>query len=134
MKHRNGNFKIGKMGQITLSTLYSLAVTVVVALAVSALSLLGKNPIASIGIMTIVIIVLSGVVSGVSISRVFKEGGVKMTVLSSLLLSAAALALGLIVCSGKINLKLPLNILIFVLCSIVSAYLARPRWKRRRLS
>ena len=134
MKHRNGNFKIGLPGQIALGALYSLAVTVVMALAVSALSLLGKNPISTVGIMTIVIIVLSGVVSGVSLSRFFKENGLKMTALSSLLLSVIVLMLGLIVGGGKINLKLPLNIIIFLLCALLSAYLARPRAKRRRLS
>lgn len=134
MKHRNGNLKIGKIGQIALGTLYSLTVMLVLTLAASALSLFGKNPISALGIMTIVTIAASGVITGVSLSRVFKESGTQMTALSSLLLSLIILAVGLILGGGKISLKLPLNVIIYLLSSIISAYLARPREKRRRFS
>ena len=134
MKHRNENFKIGKIGQIALTTLYSLAVMLVLTLILSALSLLGKNPLSTLGVMTIVIIAGSGAICGVSLSWVFKKDGMQMTALSSLLLSLIILAVGLILGGGKISLKLPLNILIYVLCSIISAYLARPRGKKRRFS
>ena len=134
MKHRNGNLKIGKIGQIALGTLYSLTVMLVLTLAASALSLFGKNPISALGIMTIVTIAASGVITGVSLSRVFKESGTQMTALSSLLLSLIILAVGLILGGGKTSLKLPLNVIIYLLCSIISAYLARPREKRRRFS
>ena len=134
MKHRNGNFQIGKIGQIALTTLYSLAVMLALTLILSALSLLGQNPLSTLGIMTIVIIAGSGAICGVSLSRVFKENGIQMTVLSSLFLSLIILAVGLILGGGKISLKLPLNILIYLLCSIISAYLARPKGRKRRFS
>ena len=134
MKHRNENFKIGKIGQIALTALYSLAVMLVLTLILSALSLLGTNPLSTLGIMTIVIIAGSAAICGVSLSWVFKEDGTQMTVLSSLLLSLIILAVGLILGGGKISLKLPLNILIYVLCSTISAYLTRPKGKKRRFT
>ena len=133
MKHRNEKFKIGRMGQIALSALYSLVVMLVLTLITAGLSLLLlKDPISSIGVMSIIIIILGAVISGVTLTRIFSDYGMQTAIFSSLLLSLLALIIGLIMGGGGVNLKLPLNVLIYVLCSILTAYLARPRAKRRK--
>ena len=133
MKHRNEKFKIGRMGQIALSALYSLVVMLVLTLITAGLSLLLlKDPISSIGVMSIIIIILGAVISGVTLTRIFSDYGMQTAIFSSLLLSLLALIIGLIMGGGGVNLKLSLNVLIYVLCSILTAYLARPRAKRRK--
>ena len=132
MKRRNGTFKIGKITQLSLSVLYSLAVLMILIFTVSLISLTSKNPISLVDAMSIVIIVVGGIICGITLTRIFKEFSIQTVIISSLLLCLIILTIGIIIGGGKVNLKLPLNTLIYILCATLSAYLTRPRNKRHK--
>ena len=132
MKHRKGSLKIGKMGQILLGALYSLTVIIALAALISALLLMSENPLSLTGAASIAVVVIGGVITGITLTRVLGSYGVWLSLFSSLLLSACTMIAVLISDGGELNLKLPLNAIIYVSSSVLSAYLARPRAKRRR--
>ncbi len=131
MKRRNRNLQMSKTGKIALGVLYSLAVMLIISIIVSTLLLTGENPISATGISSIIVIVTSAIISGVTLIRVFGNSDIGAPVLSFLLSALVILITGLIR-AGQINFKLLLNIFIYILTGIISAYIARPRENRRK--
>lgn len=85
------------------------------------------NPTKSIGAVAFLVLVLSGAVSGFFTSRYKGEGGVLPSFLASLVFAIIFLIVGVILSSGELPAILPINLLVYLLASLFSAFLGRKR-------
>ena len=89
-----------------------------------------KNPITLVAPFALIAFTVSAAVPSFLNAKRKGEGGFLSALLSSLLASAVFFAIALIVSHGKIGLSLPMNVLCYLLVSLLFAKLAGIKKKR----
>lgn len=110
----------------------SIASLLLCAFSMAMISYSGNDPAKSIGIFSLVTLVLSAVISGVVITRMKGEGGAKFAGLSSLSLVLILFFVALIIEKGSVPLSAFMNYSCYVGISVIAAIFGKKREKRRR--
>ena len=126
-----------KVGDSVLYTYFlSLGISVfsllVCAFVASIVIYSGKDPTQGVGVASLITLILSAALSGIIISRISCEGGVKIAGLSALATVFIMLIIGVILNSGKASPGAFINYGCYVGISLLSAYLGRKRGRKRR--
>jgi len=119
-------------GRYFLCLLFSFAILTAVSLLASAACYLTSNPIESVGIFSLVAVVLSAAVTGGTISVYHGTGGFKLALLSAFGTVLIMLAIAAICSGGKPAASALMNYICYVGVTLPSAYLMRPRERRHR--
>ena len=91
-----------------------------------------KNPTSLIGLISIAVMLLTGAISGFSISKLKGEGGILISCLSSLLFILILLMIGLIAGGGHISLGNIINYLCYMAVSLLFSFFGRKKEKKYR--
>ena len=91
-----------------------------------------ENPTGNIGTVALVCFMLTAALSGVTISKYKGEGGIFPSVLSSLFFTLVLLIIGLIMTKGHLPIIAIINLCLFILITVIFAYLGRKRATRRK--
>lgn len=129
-KHKRKEFGLTTL--MLLGAAFSLAVILVVSFILSIISSMTKDPTSLIGASALISLIISGAISGFVTSKVNGEGGVLISTLSSVITAFTILAIGLIWKGGAIKLNVPLNLLVFIAASVISALLAKKTNRKKR--
>jgi len=133
MKKRRGiKFPSTKLGSAVLGISLSALVLIIVSLLFSAVLSMTENPIGSIGLSSLAALLISGVLSGIIISRRMGEGGFPSSVVTSLIFTLIMLAAALIASGGKLSGGMLMNSGCYLGVAAVAAFLGRKRDRRRR--
>ena len=91
-----------------------------------------ENPTAMTGIFSLASLLLTAALMGFIISKLKGDGGMLISVLSSLLFCLILLTVGLIGTGGKLPLFIPINYLCYMGVAALFAFLGKKREKRGR--
>lgn len=111
--------------------LFSTAIFFLLALAASFVLNKVKNPLGASGIASIIILLMSGAISGFAISKYSGKKSVLPSVFCAVIFALLLLCTGLIISGGKIATVTVINLLIYILFSLIFALLASKEKKRR---
>ena len=109
----------------------SLASLIALSLAASALAFKSENPTSKIGLISTVVLVLSGCVCGIFISKFKGKGGVCCAALTALAF-AVILIMSKLIFSGDFSVYSIINAVCYLGSATLCAYLSRPRTAKRR--
>ena len=130
MKGRSRSTSHTPIFSILVGFLVSGAALLVIALIFSFIAYGGSDPMAKVGIFSLLTLALGGFFAGIGVSRTRGEGGIGTSALFALISSAALIAIRLIFSSVGISALMSVGA--YALSCILGAYFARPRQKRRR--
>lgn len=105
-----------------------------VAFALAVISSLTNDPTSLTGAFSLLALVIAGAVSGFLISRLNGDGGVLVSILSSVISTSVMILAGLIIKKGALPLGAVLNLLVFLAVSIVFSLLGKRRTKKHKRS
>ncbi|MBQ7363437.1 MAG: TIGR04086 family membrane protein [Clostridia bacterium] len=131
-RHSKRHEAPGGVAFMLLGTLASALLTAVLTFIFSFISYSTKNPDSTVGIFSIIALILTAAVTGFTVSRLKGEGGVLIATLSSLLFTLILLLIGLIAGGGSLPLGCIINYLCFIAVSALAAVLGRRRGRRVR--
>ena len=118
-------------GALLIGTLLCALIFIATILIFSFLLSLFENPVSLVSPSALLSYLISGAFSAFINAKRKGEGGTLSAILSSLLASALFFFVGLICSRGKIELSVLMNILCYILVSILFARLAGIKKKRR---
>ena len=94
-----------------------------------------ENPTSIVGLLSIIALLLSGLISGFVISKYKGEGGMLISTLSALLFSLILLLVGIISAKGELSFGVLINYVCYVAAAALGALLGKHRTshiKRRK--
>ncbi len=129
-----------KRNKIADNTLYLFLISlgiavlslVLCALVMALIAYSSENPTKSVPLFSLVALIASAAVSGITVSRIKGEGGVKFTALVSLALMLLLLLIAIISGKGSVPPSAFMNYACYMGVAVISAFLGRKREKRRK--
>lgn len=91
-----------------------------------------KNPLALMGISAFAVLSFTGGISGFLTARFKGENGATASVLTSLIIALLIFATGAIIAKGELKAAAPINLLSYLVFSLVFSLLAKKRKRYRR--
>ena len=131
-KHKSQRRERSGAKAILFGTLMSLGLLFAVSAAASFVLLRLEDPISFIGVGSLASLLISGAISAFITAKYKGEGGFLSSLFSSLIFSLVIFSAALIIGKGKLGIGLLMNILCYLLISVLSAKLATRKAKRRR--
>lgn len=117
---------------VLLSVIFSVLAFTVCALIGSAFLMMTENPTGKIKIASLIIFLVSGAISGFSVSALRKNGGILCAILSAGITSILIIATGLLFSGGSTGGALFMNALCYMLVCALFSYLGGKRPTKRR--
>ena len=111
--------------------LFSIAVFFLLALIAAFILSKVKNPLGAAAIASIIILILSGAISGFAISKYSGRKTVLPSFFCAVIFALILFSAGLIISDGKIATVTVINLLVYILFSFIFALLASKEKKRR---
>ena len=111
--------------------IFSLAVFFLLALIASFILSKVKNPLGASAIASIIILLVSGGISGFTISKYSGRKSFLPSVFCAVIFALILFSTGLIISGGKIATVTVINLLVYILFSFIFALLASKEKKRR---
>jgi putative membrane protein (TIGR04086 family) len=131
-KHKSQRRERSGAKAILFGTLMSLGLLFAVSAAASFVLLKLEDPISFLGAGSLASLLISGAISAFITAKYKGEGGFLSSLFSSLIFSLVIFSAALIIGKGKLGIGLLMNILCYLLISVLSAKLATRKAKRRR--
>ena len=134
MKTRKGIKKQGSSAKSIFSRqIFSVTALLVFSIIFAVILSVMKNPIGSLKVTSLLVLLMSSAVSGIAIARRKGDGGVRCAIVSAVIFSLIILAVSLVTAGGKIGGIHFMNSLCYILVSGISALLfGHKKAKRRR--
>ena len=124
-KHKRKEFTFPAL--LAIGSGLSLGAVPTVALALAAVAYFTKDPSSLTGAFSLLSLLLAGAISGLINSRVTKEGGALIGILSAVISAAVMLAVGLIWRGGLLPAGAVLNLAAYITVSVGAALLGKRR-------
>ena len=131
-KHKSQRRERSGAKAILFGTLMSLGLLFAVSAAASFVLLKLEDPISFLGAGSLASLLISGAISAFITAKYKGEGGFLSSLFSSLIFSLVIFSAALIIGKGKLGIGLLMNILCYLLISVLFAKLATRKAKRKR--
>lgn len=102
-----------------------------VALLLTAICYTAEDPGAYLSLCALATFLLAGVLTGIWLGRLFRQHTVRLSLLVGLVCALLLLLVGLILTHGSLPVALPLNLICYLGCLLLFAWLCRPRVRAR---
>ena len=116
---------------LLIGTAASILSVVLVSFVFALISSMTKNPTALTGIFSLVSLLFAGALSGFVISKVIRDGGSLIAVLSAVIAALLMSVIGLIVKGGAVPISVFLNYLAYLGTAALASFLATKTIKKR---
>lgn len=116
---------------LLIGTAASILSVVLVSFVFALISSMTKNPTALTGIFSLVSLLFAGALSGFVISKVIRDGGSLIAVLSAVIAALLMSVIGLIVKGGIVPISVFLNYLAYLGTAALASFLATKTVKKR---
>ena len=121
-----------KLNPLWFSLIVSLISLMILCFICAFILMRSENPSENLGIGTIMLFPICGSVCGLAGSLYKGENATKESLMASSICSLLLIVLGLILSGGRLSPSVLINSLVFILSSVIIAYLSRPKQRRRR--
>lgn len=131
MKKKKWGKDIGPVKSMFLGFLFALLSFVLLSLVFSVFIYSSANPTKNLEFISLIILLLSGAVSSLVITRFKAENGSLNAILSCLLFSVFDIFLSLILSGGKVRAVCLLNLICYMSIATLFAFIGKKRNKRK---
>ena len=131
-KHRIAKKQTSFIEIMLFGIIFSFCSLLIFTMLLSGLIMSSSNPGASAKNLSLVSLLISGAVSGFAISKRKGEGGISISLFTSLIFTSSILIISLIASKGRIGGVIFMNCLCYILTSTFASFLAKKRERRHK--
>ena len=117
---------------LLISVGVAISAIILWAMIMAIIAYFGKNPSETVGVFSLIALILSAFTTGLIITRLSCDDGIKFTLLASLALILILLLITVIAEKGNVPASAFLNYGCFIGISVFSAFIGRKKDKKRR--
>ena len=131
-KHRGANKTATLSRTLLFGVGISFTVLLIFTLVFSGLIMATTNPVGNVKTVSLAVLLVSGAVSGFTVSKMKGDRGIFASFVSALIFVVIIIALSLILTKGKVGAVVFMNCLCYLLVSAFSSFFGRKRARRHR--